>query len=44
VAGEILGLLLCTHHNLHFLLRLTAEAREAILEDRFPAWSSSLAW
>jgi len=43
VAGEILGLLLCTHHNLHFLLRLTAEAREAILEDRFPAWSRSLA-
>jgi queuine tRNA-ribosyltransferase len=43
-AGEILGLVLCTHHNLHFLLRLTAEARKAILENRFPAWSRSLAW
>lgn len=39
-AGEILGLRLCTHHNLRFLLRLTAEAREAILEGRFGRWSA----
>lgn len=39
-AGEILGLRLCTHHNLRFLLRLTAEAREAILGGSFSDWSA----
>ncbi len=34
-AGEILGAQLLTLHNLHFTLRLVAEAREAILAGRF---------
>ncbi|MCL6581167.1 MAG: tRNA guanosine(34) transglycosylase Tgt, partial [Firmicutes bacterium] len=37
-AGEILGLVLCTIHNLRFLARLTAAARQAILEGRFEKW------
>jgi len=39
-AREILGLRLCTHHNLHFLARLTARARQAVVEGRFEAWSA----
>jgi len=34
-ADEILGLRLTSIHNLHFLLTLVKEIREAILEDRF---------
>jgi len=41
-AGEILGLLLCAHHNLRFLHRLTAEARQVIVEGRFREWSAEL--
>lgn len=41
-AGEILGLALCTHHNLHFLLRLSAEMREAIVTGRFDEWSRAI--
>ncbi len=41
-AGEILGLLLCAHHNLYFLHRLTIEARQAIVEGRFGEWSAEL--
>ena len=36
--GETLGMRLATLHNLRFLLRLTAEARQAILEGRFEAF------
>ncbi len=35
-AGEILGLRLMTIHNLHFLIRLMSEIREAVAEDRLP--------
>ncbi len=34
-AGEITGARLCSVHNLRFLLRMTQEIRQAILEDRF---------
>jgi len=40
-AGEITGLILCTYHNLHFLLRFTAEMRQAILAGRFGEWSAA---
>ena len=33
--NEILGLRLTTHHNLHFLLNMMEEIREAIKEERF---------
>ena len=36
VAKEILGMRLATVHNLHFMLSLMREIREAIGEDRFP--------
>jgi queuine tRNA-ribosyltransferase len=39
-AREMLGLRLCTHHNLSFLHRLTKEAREAILAGGFADWSA----
>ena len=35
-AGEITGARLCSIHNLRYLQRLMAHARQAILEDRFP--------
>lgn len=34
-ADEITGLRLATIHNIHFMLKLMREARQAILEDRF---------
>ena len=39
-AREILGLRLASVHNLRFVLRLMERIREAILEDRFEAFSS----
>jgi queuine tRNA-ribosyltransferase len=39
-AREILGLRLCTHHNLTFLHRVTKEAREAISAGGFADWSA----
>jgi queuine tRNA-ribosyltransferase len=36
LANEILGLHLATLHNLHFMLTLIREIRDALLEDRFP--------
>ncbi len=36
LANEILGLHLSTLHNLHFMLTLMSEIRDAILQDRFP--------
>src|SRR5690606_23185831 len=40
-AREILGLRLCTWHNLHFLLKLMAKIRESIEQDRFSAFRES---
>lgn len=37
-AGEPLGRMLCSLHNLHYLHRLVEDAREAIREDRFDAF------
>ena len=39
VAGELLGHRLVSIHNLHFLLRLAAEARLRIREGTFSMWS-----
>jgi queuine tRNA-ribosyltransferase len=39
-AREILGLRLASAHNLRFVLRLMERIREAILENRFEAFSS----
>jgi queuine tRNA-ribosyltransferase len=36
IAKEILGLQLATIHNLHFMLTLMAEIREAVRQGRFP--------
>ncbi len=35
-AGELLGLRLATWHNLHFLLNLMEQVRQALREDRLP--------
>jgi queuine tRNA-ribosyltransferase len=40
VAKEILGAVLLSLHNVRVLLRLMAEMRQAILEDRFEAWTA----
>ena len=37
-AGELLGPILATYHNVAFLLRWVEEAREAILQGTFAAW------
>jgi queuine tRNA-ribosyltransferase len=37
-AEEILGLRLISLHNLHFYLNLMRQARQAIIEGRFPAF------
>lgn len=39
VCDEILGLRLLSLHNIRFLLRLTSEARSAILRGRFELWA-----
>jgi queuine tRNA-ribosyltransferase len=39
---EILGIVLLTEHNLTFLTRLVAEARQAIMEGRFASFRSGL--
>mgnify|MGYP005839031093 CR=1 FL=1 len=39
VSDELLGLRLLSLHNVHFLLALMRQARRAILEQRFDAWS-----
>ena len=38
---ELLGLRLLTLHNVHFLLELCREARRAIIERRFGAFSEA---
>ncbi|MFA0888890.1 MAG: tRNA guanosine(34) transglycosylase Tgt [Synergistales bacterium] len=40
-AGEILAARLCSWHNLHFLVHLMKNAREAILEGRFPEFKEA---
>jgi queuine tRNA-ribosyltransferase len=40
-AGEILALRLLSFHNLHFFLRLTANARQAISEGNFLEFKES---
>ena len=40
-AGEILALRLLSFHNLHFFLRLTANARQAITEGNFLEFKES---
>ncbi len=42
--GELLGYRLNTLHNLHFYVQLMKEAREAILEQRWDKFKSSLVW
>lgn len=37
-AGEMLSARLCSWHNLHFLVHLVNDARDAIIEGRFPAF------
>ncbi len=39
-AGEMLGAQLLSIHNLHFLLKLAHDCREAILNDNFPGFRS----
>ena len=41
MSDEILGLRLNTIHNLHFLLNLMCDIRQAILEGRFPAFKEA---
>lgn len=38
-AGELLGLRLLALHNVHYLVRLAARAREAIVNGSFDGWS-----
>jgi queuine tRNA-ribosyltransferase len=40
VSDEVLGLRLLSLHNVHFLVSLMRQARAAIADDRFDAWSS----
>lgn len=40
-SGEILAARLCSWHNLHFLVHLMKQAREAILAGRFPEFRES---
>ena len=42
VAGEILGPMIGSLHNLTFYLQLVKEAREQILNDNFSSWKSSM--
>ncbi|MFW6199801.1 MAG: tRNA guanosine(34) transglycosylase Tgt [Gemmatimonadota bacterium] len=37
-SGELLGLRLCSIHNLHFLVELTRSARKRILDGSFSSW------
>ena len=40
-SGEIMASRLCSWHNLHFLVNLMKDAREAIIEGRFPDFKRS---
>jgi queuine tRNA-ribosyltransferase len=39
ISGEWLSMRLLTIHNLHFVIDLTARARQAIMEGRYASWS-----
>jgi len=39
-SGELLGLRLCSIHNLHFLVELTRRARARIVDGTFSSWSA----
>ncbi len=39
--NEVLGLRLATIHNIHFYLKLVADARSAILKQEFVSWKNS---
>jgi queuine tRNA-ribosyltransferase len=41
MAKEMLGGILATHHNLHFMQRLMSGARDAISGGDFPAWRTA---
>jgi queuine tRNA-ribosyltransferase len=41
IAGEMLGPMLASQHNLHFFADVMREARNAILEDRFETWRTT---
>ena len=41
--GEMLGPMLATIHNLHYYLTLMARLRDAIAEDRLPAFAEAFA-
>ncbi len=42
MSGEILGMVLCTLHNLHFYQELMRQIRGAIEADRFAQWADSV--
>lgn len=42
IAGELLGMILCTVHNVRFYLRLMESIREAISEGRFESFAADL--
>ncbi|MFP4063884.1 MAG: tRNA guanosine(34) transglycosylase Tgt [Bacteroidales bacterium] len=42
VAGEMLGPMIATLHNLRFFIRLTREAREQIINNTFDSWRQSI--
>lgn len=41
MAGEMLGPMLATQHNLHFYADVMRDARQAIVEGRFEAWRAA---
>ncbi len=41
MCDELLGLRLLSLHNVRFLIRLTSEARSAILRNEFDRWSQA---
>ena len=42
IAGEMLGPLIASQHNIAFYLRLVSEARQHILSGDFPEWKSTM--
>lgn len=42
ISGELLGLQIASVHNLTFYTWLMAEARRAVLEDRYDAWKRGI--
>ena len=42
ISGEILGMVLCTLHNIHFYQELMRRVRGAIEEGRFGEWADEV--